>query len=79
MKVNLVEWEVSGCATVDVRLPHKRPDWYYRILHWLDKRDKAGDGRPTDDMVIIYQEIDAKGKIKILKTQEFRFETFFEC
>ena len=75
--VDLVEWEASGCAMVDIRLPHKRKGWYYRIMHWFDKRDKAGDGKPTDDMTVVYQEIDAKGKIKILKKQEFGFETYW--
>ena len=74
IKANLVEWPASNFAMCDVRMPHNKPKWAYRILHCFWKRDGID---ATDNMCVHYQEIDAKGKVKMLKKEDFHFETYW--
>ena len=48
IKADLVEWEYSGYASLDIRLPNKKKGWQYRILHFINKKDNGPDGRPRD-------------------------------
>lgn len=55
LKITFIERPELGFAILDVRFPHEKPRWHYRLIYHFDNEG---------EMVYSNQEINDKGQIE---------------